>query len=550
MQKRELSARRPPSRLILATCDVPEQVKASTVIEIHDVRAAWTAKLPGLAAKFHACLCMAVLLLAVSWKPACAADVTFNIEYITESNPIPPAAGSNFSYADVWTEGGYVYVGSDRAGQGMAIFSISNSGTPVFLTEYAGSEMEDVEVWDGIGYFGSDVSVNSGTGVDIVDLSIPFEPVMLSRVNGAIGGHNKVHTLSVNAGHLYTADNATDVVKIFDVTDPENPRLAESLHIDTRDGAASHEVYARDGRLYVASKNNSITCCGWTHIYDVSTPANPVLLKAFESGPRSHTSLPTADHNTLIVAEERGDGDVHLYDVSMIDSPNDPDTPVLLSTLNRGNVGIDAHSPHHPHVHGNLLFLTWYEAGLQVFNIADPANPVHVGAFDTYPGTQLNFNGNWGVDLSLGLNKVLISDRSRGLIVVDASGVLAPGDYDQDMLVDAEDYAAWHGAFGSRDSGLHIGPIADGNGNGVVDAADYVLWRKHLGETGPSGSEGTRQATVPEPASLFLLAVGVCLVTTHRRAGRAPLGGYCSKHLAPRGRAAPNRYRNRAHSAA
>ena len=250
------------------------------------------------------------------------------------------------------------------------------------MTMYPGNEMEDVEVHNGIGYFGSDVlPTTSGTGVDIVGLSNPASPVMLSRVNSLIGGHNKVHTLTVNKGFLYTSDNATDIVKIFNVANPSSPQFVKSLDLRRPSGVASHEVVVSNDRLYVASKDNDFTnCCGWTHIYDVANPAAPVLLKSFLSGPRSHTATPTADGNTLIVAEERPNGNVHLYDISMINQPNDPDTPLLLKTLNRTSVGIDAHSPHHPHLHGNLLFLGWYEAGLQVFNIADPANPVHVGA--------------------------------------------------------------------------------------------------------------------------------------------------------------------------
>src|SRR5262249_54176560 len=148
---------------------------------------------------------------------------------------------------------------------------------------------------------------------------------------------------------------------------------------------------------------------------------------------------------SLIVSEERSNGNVKIYDISNINLPNDPDTPVLLATLNTSNVClrgncISAFSPHHVHIHGNLLFLTWYNAGLQVFNIANPANPVYVGAFDTWPGTSQDFDGNWGVDLSLGLKRVLLSDRARGLIVVDASGVVAQGDFNIDNVIDTADY--------------------------------------------------------------------------------------------------------------
>jgi hypothetical protein len=208
----------------------------------------------------------------------------------------------------------------------------------------------------------------------------------------------------------------------------------------------------------------------------------------------------------------------------MIDQPNDPQNPILLKTLNdncvgQSNcfaVGIDAHSPHHPHLHGNLLFVTWYEAGLQVFNIADPVNPIHVGSFDTYPGTSSNFNGLWGVDLSLGLNRVLLSDQSRGLIVVDASRVVPTGDYNQNNSVNNDDYNAWSSSFGDTNSGQHIAPLADGNYNGIVDAADYVVWRKFEPLFGAGGGSSGGDSFVPEPAAILLFAIGMGLAAGRR----------------------------------
>jgi hypothetical protein len=448
-------------------------------------------------------LCL-LAALALGSRVALSADVTFNIELVGQSDPL---AGSPY-YADVWAEGNYAYVGSDRTGGGIAIFDIFDPSQPQFITMYPGNEMEDVEVHNGIGYFGSDVSTTSGTGVDIVNLSDPSNPVPLSQVNSLIGGHNKVHTLTVSKGFLYTSDNATDTVKIFNVANPSNPQLVKSLDLGAPDGVASHEVVVSNDRLYVASKDNDFTnCCGWTHIYDVANPASPVLLKAFLSGPRSHTATPTADGKTLVVAEERPNGNVNLYDISMINQPNDPDDPRLLKTLNRTSVGIDAHGPHHPHLHGNLLFLSWYEAGLQVFNIADPANPVHVGAFDTYPGTSSSYNGNWGSFMGLGLSTVLLSDRQRGLIIVDATDVLSPGDYNQDGFVNAADYGAWRSEF-SQDVFHHGTLISDGNGDGFVDAADYVVWRANVVAGGAAaGSPSAAAAAVPEPASFYIALI-------------------------------------------
>lgn len=491
-------------------------------------------------------------MIATVCGSASAVDRTFNISYLAEaSNPfvngLPDAGCAGCVYGDVWAENGFAYVGTDVNSGGMNVFSIANPASPQFLRNptnptgtitkptYIGDQFEDVEVWDGIGYFGSDVTGGT-TGVDIVDLSIPFDPILLSRVNGANGGHGKVHTLSVakssdNNSYLYTTDNATDVIKITRVFDPADLTTVSPLVVKSLDlglgpvggtNIAAHEVQVRGNRMYVASKDNNFNNSnGRTSIYDVSNPANPVLLKTFDTGGRSHTATPTADGSKLIVAQEKADGEVRIYDISMINSPNDLDAPVLLSTITRTSAGIDARTPHHPHLHGNLLFIPWYEAGLQVFNITNPAQPVHVGSFDTLVGNSDNYAGNWGVDLSLGLNRVFLSDRSRGLIVVDASGVLAQGDYDQNMVVNGLDYSAWRSTYGNGSSGLHVGAFADGNYNNTVDAADYVLYRKNVGHTGPvgqgAGAGDFTITTIPEPGSVLLLAIGGGLIFSQRR---------------------------------
>ncbi|TWT97858.1 hypothetical protein Pla108_20110 [Botrimarina colliarenosi] len=67
------------------------------------------------------------------------------------------------------------------------------------------------------------------------------------------------------------------------------------------------------------------------------------------------------------------------------------------------------------------------------------------------------------------------------------------GDYNRDGLVDSADYDLWRDAYGSTTNLL-----ADGNGDSVVNAADYTVWRDVM-------SSQAAAINVPEPMSVFLL---------------------------------------------
>jgi hypothetical protein len=68
-----------------------------------------------------------------------------------------------------------------------------------------------------------------------------------------------------------------------------------------------------------------------------------------------------------------------------------------------------------------------------------------------------------------------------------------PGDYDGNGAVDAADYVVW------RNGGPLVNEVAD---PGTVSAADYAEWRARFGNTSGSGSGVT---AVPEPAGWLLL---------------------------------------------
>jgi len=86
------------------------------------------------------------------------------------------------------------------------------------------------------------------------------------------------------------------------------------------------------------------------------------------------------------------------------------------------------------------------------------------------------------------------------------------GDFNADNAPTQADYAKWRAAYGKF---VAQGNGADGNGNAVVDAADYVTWRKAA-----SAGVGTRVSTVPEPAAMMLMILGALPLACRRRVSR------------------------------
>lgn len=110
--------------------------------------------------------------------------------------------------------------------------------------------------------------------------------------------------------------------------------------------------------------------------------------------------------------------------------------------------------------------------------------PQHFGFGGTVPGVR-------SAVLTLSGGGTLLGFHELGFLT--ASDALA-GDYNHDGLVDAADYALW------RDGD----PSADGTGDGQVNAADYTVWANHYGTSAPTTSHA-----VPEPTGLVLAALGL-----------------------------------------
>ena len=104
-------------------------------------------------------------------------------------------------------------------------------------------------------------------------------------------------------------------------------------------------------------------------------------------------------------------------------------------------------------------------------------------------------------------------------VVLSVIGPSLLGDYNQNGVVDAADYVVWRNTLGQMGAGL----VADGNNNGEVDAGDYDVWRAHFGQIAGGGAgihaNSPGESAVPEPAVAGLFLATLLSFLVRRRPG-------------------------------
>jgi hypothetical protein len=381
---------------------------------------------------------------------------------------LDPVGGTNLTkYADITADGNLAVMGSYST-RGAYIFDISNPDAPVLKSWYnPGNNLQFLEavVVGNRAYFGS----GNTDGIHIVDLSNPSNPVLLGKINPSLvpNSFNTIHEITVDGDYLYENLNSLsdNRIKVINISNPAAPRFVRD--ITPQEIRWIHAVHIRNGRMYTSGWGFSGTP-GLTEIYDITNieqqPAR--LLGSVASGSNTHSSWTSEDGNYLYVCREFYDGELQVYDIRNVAQP------VLTKTIKAADLGINAICPHNPMVKGNHLYVSWYQAGTQVFDISNPANPKRIGQYDTYAPAYVqsaamkeaeslrfepwdmicgsekmaaalpqSYNGNWTAFPSLGEDRVILSDLATGLYVLDASRVSNPqlnrvSDFDGDGKTD------------------------------------------------------------------------------------------------------------------
>jgi hypothetical protein len=94
----------------------------------------------------------------------------------------------------------------------------------------------------------------------------------------------------------------------------------------------------------------------------------------------------------------------------------------------------------------------------------------------------------------------------------NARSLIRDGDYNFDGVINSADGTTWTHQFASDGPWPINGDFANGNRDSIVDAADYVIWRKFAGGGPGALTANSTLSGVPEPTSVVIFGCAAAAV--------------------------------------
>jgi hypothetical protein len=330
-------------------------------------------------------------------------------------------AGTPCATGDVWGHGRNHVLLAQRS-RGFAVVDVRDPGNPVVQhihpPTYPRADIRSYGVGDiksdGRYIYASNEDFYQGNpgGLFIYDaFPDPMNPTLVANFSPN-ELRNGVHNLWVEQDTLYAVSDTTGLIEVYDIIVRASPVRIATLGTGIS-GAQAHDVMVKNGLAYCSFLTRGFA------IYDVTTPA------AQQNWTNSfcHTAWPTQDGNHLYTTDENSPGGVggavRIWDISNYGS---------ITQVGTYKVGDPASIVHNAMVVDDLLFVTYYKEGVRVCSIKNPAAPVEIAHYDTFPASQTpcfvdsRFAGCWGV-WPHNQDVMAVSDLDNGLFLLNLQPV-------------------------------------------------------------------------------------------------------------------------------
>ena len=410
----------------------------------------WRAGIAGIT-RFLACLLLlsagAREARADSWSAAGADSLDVSI---LGFYPIDSALGT-WDCAAYIAPGGHEYglIGADS----LHVIDLANPRVPVrvaVIPPVVPSYFVDVAVRGRYAY----AAFRKGP-ILIIDLTNPSAPVVRGQIPqsefcACSCGHPctnaanaEIETIFIDErGVLYVSGiRCGEGIQMYDIaTDPIHPQWLCHEHTFAGPGKSYyvHDVYVRDGVLYVSRSQGSPggdPLPRWDILDgDPLCPSSPGAcggtLPAFIStfrhnGPElhSHSAYRLEDPRYLVTCDESVNGHARIWNIANLAAP---------FQVGEFHPDQTCHSLHNVYVQGHIGYAAWYNHGIEVLDLYDPAHPARLGYYhhpirwhdqptdiccDPTDGPSARCYGVPHIDPFFPSGIFIATDLNRGLIV-------------------------------------------------------------------------------------------------------------------------------------
>ena len=327
----------------------------------------------------------------------------------------------NGVYNEVW---GFVQDGEEYAVigsmYGSYFFHISNDDKLekiAFVTgAYAGTDVIHRDYHDYNGYL-YEVCDEGTSTLRIYDLQyLPDSvPIVYDDASLIVRSHNIF--IDPSSALLYSCANRSqsgfDAIRVISLQDPISPTLVYNYNFVN----VVHDIYVRNDTAFINAANEGL------RVADFSTPTMPLPLGSldfYEDKGYNHSGWLSEDGKTYIMCDETFEMRFKVCDVSNLSN-------IKITALDKPPT-FDKTFPHNVMLKDGIAYFSYYNDGLQIYDVRDINNPKRIAFYDTYPDENTNtaiYRGAWGIYAFLPSGRLLISDRKYGLFLL---GYKAPPD--------------------------------------------------------------------------------------------------------------------------
>jgi hypothetical protein len=318
--------------------------------------------------------------------------------------------------ANVRVRGDLAYLA--RFQDGLRVVDLSNLAAPAVIGHFAPQEASlgefynDIKLYDHYALLAS-----SRLGMVILDVADPRAPRFVTSFPARRPNQTRVnvHSIFVEGDRAYLAEISILGMRAVSLANPAQPVDLGTFVLpeaSTRFDTFVHDLTVRDGIAYLNYWGSGFV------VVDLRRTPFAEIGRFTYPRPTSHASWVTEIGGRLYALHGDEDFTAHLRILDVTDASDGSWLSLVGELELRPEISI-----HNLMAVGARAYVAWYQDGLRVLDLSQPAQPRVVAYYNTWdparhPGLSF-YEGAIGLDVDPARNRIYVADTERGLLVLE-----------------------------------------------------------------------------------------------------------------------------------